>query len=105
MSRWRSGWVERWTGRWKDGWMGGVDGWNADWLVYGMICLKSFPNTRIFQKPLILLSPLVQSGARVGCGEVLQVNLCRRIGVSWTRTYWQGGAHAHILTAGRKPGS
>lgn len=56
-----------------DGWVGGraggwMDGWNADWLVYWMICLKSFPNRRIFQKPPLLLSPLVQNGARVGCG-------------------------------------
>lgn len=53
-----------------------MDGWNGyDWLVYWMICLKSFPNKRIFQKPPLLLSPLVQNepvgvvdGCRVSAG-------------------------------------
>ena len=73
MDRWMYGWVGGGVGGWVDGWVGGraggwMDGWNADWLVYWMICLKSFPNRRIFQKPPLLLSPLVQNGARVGCG-------------------------------------
>lgn len=34
-----------------------VDGWNADWLVYWMICLI-FSNKRIFQKPPSSFSPL-----------------------------------------------
>lgn len=53
--------------------MGGcMDGWNADWLVYWMICLKSFPNKRIFQKPP---SPFAFGTEWASCGvwDVLQV--------------------------------
>lgn len=83
--------------------MGGcMDGWNADWLVYWMICLKVFSKQRIFQKPPSPFRLWYKNGAHCGVWDVLQVSLCRT-GVSWTRTYWQEGPRAH-LTAGRKPG-
>ena len=85
-----------------DGW---VDGWNADWLVYGMICLKVLSKQEDIPEAPATPFSFGTEWSSCGMREVLQVDLCRRIGVSWTRTYWQGGACARILTAGRKPGS